>query len=73
MLSNLSGLGLRRRAKEGCLFCRSGSMDVPFSDWDRASADNPMKLKARVMMTTVRDINGGYLLDVPDRDHWQAS
>jgi len=48
-------------------------MDVPFSDWDRASADNPMKLKARVMMTTVRDINGGYLLDVPDRDHWQAS
>jgi hypothetical protein len=69
MLSNLSGLGLRRRANEGRLFCHSGSMDVPSSEWDWASDDNPMKLKARVMMAMVRNINGGYLLDLPDRDH----
>jgi len=72
MLSNLSGLGLRRRANEGCLFCHSGSMDVPSSEWDWASDDNPMKLKERVMMAMVRDINGGYLLDLPDRDHPEA-
>ena len=46
MLTNLSGLGLPRRANRGCLFCHVGSMDVPASEWDWASDENPMKLKA---------------------------
>lgn len=61
MLANLSGLGLRRRANEGCLFCHVGSMEVPASEWDWASDENPMKPKARTMMAMVADINETYL------------
>ncbi len=58
MLTNLSGLGLPRRANRVCLFCHSGSMEVPSSEWDWASDANPIKLKARVMMGMVHDENG---------------
>lgn len=61
MLANLSGLGLPRRANEGCLFCHVGSMDVPSDEWDWASDEKPMKVKARAMMAMVREINEGYL------------
>lgn len=61
MLANLSGLGLPRRANEGCLFCHVGSMDVPSDEWDWASDQKPMKVKARAMMAMVREINEGYL------------
>lgn len=61
MLANLSGLGLPRRANEGCLFCHVGSMDVPSSEWDWSADDNPMKRKARTMMAMVADINDTYL------------
>ena len=64
MLDNLSGLGLPRRASEGCLFCHSGSMDVPSREWDWASDDNPMKEKARAMMAMVQEINGTYLASI---------
>lgn len=40
MLANLSGLGLPRRANEGCLFCHVGSMGVEATiDRFRASKD----------------------------------
>lgn len=61
MLANLSGLGLARRANEGCLFCHVGSMDVPSDQWDWASDEKPMKVKARTMMAMVRQINEGWL------------
>lgn len=64
MLDNLSGLGLPRRANEGCLFCHAGSMEVPSREWDWASDENPMKLKARAMMAMVRDINETHLADI---------
>lgn len=64
MLANLSGLGLPRRANEGCLFCHVGSMEVPSSQWNWASDDNPMKVKARTMMAMVAAINETYLADV---------
>lgn len=57
MLHNEEGLGLPRRANEGCLFCHVGSMDVPSREWDWASDENPMKVKARAMMAMVEDIN----------------
>lgn len=61
MLDNLQGLGLPRRANEGCLYCHSGSMDVPSREWDWASDEKPMKVKARAMMAMVRDINTRHL------------
>lgn len=61
MLDNLLGLGLPRRANEGCLFCHSGSMDVPSREWDWASDEKPEKIKARAMMAMVRDINDRHL------------
>jgi Photosynthetic reaction centre cytochrome C subunit len=64
MLSNLSGLGLSRRANEGCLFCHVGSMDVPSREWDWASDDNPMKPKARAMMGMVAEINDTWLAGI---------
>ena len=67
MLANLSGLGLPRRASRGCLFCHVGSMDVPSSEWDWASDENPMKLKARVMMGMVQEINGTHLSALESR------
>ena len=72
MLTNLHGLGLRRRANEGCRFCHVGSMDVPSSEWDWASDENPMKRKARVMMGMVQEINGSHLSALPDRSDPQV-
>jgi len=66
MLDNLRGLGLPRRAGEGCLFCHAGSLDVPRGSWDYASDEKPMKEKARVMMAMVRQINEDVL---PRLDH----
>ncbi len=70
MLDNLQGLGLPRRASEGCLFCHAGSMDVPSREWDWASDEKPMKEKARAMMAMVRDINTRHLAGI-DRS-WDA-
>ena len=67
MLTNLSGLGLPRRANRGCLFCHSGSREVPSSEWDWASDANPIKLKARVMMGMVQEINGTHLSALANR------
>ena len=67
MLDNLSGLGLPRRAGEGCLYCHAGSLDVPRNEWDYASDEKPAKEKARVMMAMVREINEGYLSRLGDR------
>jgi len=61
MLGNLRGLGLRRLAGEGCLFCHVGDLETPRSQWDYASDEKPMKQKARIMMAMVRDINSEYL------------
>lgn len=61
MFENQIGLGLPRRANEGCLFCHVGSMSEPSSQWDWASDDNPMKGKARAMMAMVEDINDRWL------------
>jgi len=64
MLENGEGLGLPRRANEGCLFCHTGSMDVPSDEWDWASDDNPRKATARSMMAMVAEINEGYLANL---------
>lgn len=64
MFENEVGLGLPRRANEGCLFCHVGSMAVPSREWDFASDDNPMKVKARAMMAMVEDINGRWLAGI---------
>lgn len=67
MLENLAGLGLRRRAGEGCLYCHAGSMDVPRDQWEYASDEKPAKERARVMMAMVREINEGFLARLADR------
>ena len=67
MLDNLRGLGLRRRAGEGCLYCHVGSLQVPRDQWDYASDERPAKKKARVMMDMVRQINDGFLPRLGDR------
>lgn len=64
MLENSADLGLPRRANEGCLFCHAGSMDVPSSEWDWASDENPRKATARAMMAMVADINETYLAGI---------
>lgn len=61
MLDNLRGLGLPRLAGEGCLHCHEGSLERPRSSWDYASDAKPMKAKARVMLSMVREINGTFL------------
>lgn len=67
MLGNLRGLGLRRLAGEGCLFCHDGDLEVPRSEWDYASDAKPMKKKARVMMAMVQTINSQYLAKLDGR------
>ena len=69
MLDNLSGLGLPRRANEGCLFCHAGSLDVPRGEWDYASDAKPMKKKARIMMAMVREINQTHLAGLASRSN----
>jgi hypothetical protein len=69
MLDNLSGLGLPRRAGEGCLFCHAGSLDVPRNEWDYASDEKPMKQKARVMMAMVQEINQTHLAALSARSN----
>ena len=67
MLDNLRGLGLRRLAGEGCLFCHEGDLETPRSEWDYASDAKPMKQKARVMMAMVRAINEEHLPQLEQR------
>jgi hypothetical protein len=67
MLENLRGLGLRRLAGEGCLFCHVGDLETPRSQWDYASDAKPMKEKARVMMAMVKAINKEYLGSLKER------
>ncbi len=67
MLGNLRGLGLRRLAGEGCLFCHVGDMDQPRDSWDYASDDKPTKRKARVMMAMVQAINQDHLVNLETR------
>ena len=67
MLDNLRGLGLRRLAGEGCLFCHVGDLEKPRAEWDYASDAKPMKQKARVMMAMVRAINKDYIGTLKDR------
>ena len=61
MLGNLRGLGLRRLAGEGCLYCHVGDLERPRTEWDYASDAKPMKEKARVMLAMVQAINDEYL------------
>ena len=67
MLGNLRGLGLRRLAGEGCLFCHVGDMEQPRDSWDYASDDKPTKRKARVMMAMVQAINQEHLANLETR------
>lgn len=61
MLDNLRGLGLRRLAGEGCLYCHVGDLETPRGEWDYASDAKPMKAKARVMLAMTAAINTDYL------------
>ncbi|HXV76684.1 MAG TPA: c-type cytochrome [Candidatus Polarisedimenticolaceae bacterium] len=67
MLENLRGLGLRRLAGEGCLYCHVGDLETPRSEWNYASDAKPAKQKARVMMRMVRAINEEYLSKLSPR------
>jgi hypothetical protein len=67
MLDNLLGLGLPRLQGEGCLYCHVGNMEQPRSQWDYASDDKPMKLKARAMMAMVQAINTDFLARLATR------
>ncbi len=67
MLGNLRGLGLRRLAGEGCLFCHVGDLERPRTEWDYASDAKPMKEKARVMLAMVAAINDEYLDQLENR------
>ena len=67
MLANLQGLGLPRRAGEGCLQCHVGSLETPRVRWDYASDEKPLKEKARVMMAMVRQINTSFLASLDTR------
>ena len=67
MQQNIRGLGLPRRQSEGCLFCHVGDMDLPVKEWDFAADDKETKLKARVMMTMVKDINAKHLTQLDNR------
>jgi len=64
MLANLRGLGLPRRANEGCLYCHVGSMDVPAREWDWASDEKSAKRTARTMMAMVLAINDAFLSEI---------
>lgn len=67
MLQNLRGLGLRRLAGEGCLFCHVGDLEQPRSEWDWPSDEKPTKRKARVMMAMVQSINQQHLTQLEER------
>ncbi len=67
MLGFLRGLGLPRRAGEGCLHCHEGSLDVPRSEWDFASDAKLAKRTARRMVTMVRAINEEHLASLEER------
>jgi hypothetical protein len=67
MLGFLRGLGLPRRAGEGCLHCHEGSLDVPRSQWDWASDAKPTKRTARRMLAMVKAINDEYLAGLEHR------
>ena len=67
MLDFLSGLGLPRRAGEGCLHCHVGVAGSDRDQWDYASDAKPAKLKARQMLAMVQAINGTHLKDFPGR------
>jgi hypothetical protein len=67
MLQNLRGLGLRRLAGEGCLFCHVGDLEQPRSEWDWPSDEKPTKRKARVMMAMVQSINDQHLTQLEER------
>lgn len=67
MLDFLSGLGLPRRAGEGCLHCHVGTAGSDRAQWDYASDAKPAKLKARQMLAMVQAINGTYLKELPGR------
>lgn len=67
MVQNLRGLGLPRRQGEGCLYCHVGDMDTPRDEWDYASDEKETKLKARVMLAMVRDINANHLSQLDNR------
>ena len=67
MQQNIRGLGLPRRQSEGCLFCHVGDMDAPRDEWDFASDEKETKLKGRVMMAMVKDINANHLSQLDNR------
>jgi len=67
MLKNLRGLGLPRRQREGCLYCHVGRMDVPVAEWNFASDEKDTKIKARMMMRMVKEINEHHLQELDDR------
>ncbi len=67
MLDMLSGLGLPRRAGEGCLHCHVGSLDTDRSQWDYASDAKPAKAKARVMLAMMLEINKTHLAQLDER------
>lgn len=50
-----------------CTACHVGKEGEPMSSWDFAADDKAMKRKARVMLRMVREINGQYLANLPDR------
>ncbi len=67
MLGNLRGMGLRRLAGEGCLFCHGGDLEQPRSEWDWPSDEKLTKRKARVMMAMVQSINERHLPQLEER------
>jgi tetratricopeptide (TPR) repeat protein len=50
-----------------CSACHVGEEGQPLSEYDFASDDKEMKLKARVMLRMVKAINGEFLANLPDR------
>jgi tetratricopeptide (TPR) repeat protein len=61
MRSFTEALGVR------CSACHVGEEGQPLSQYDFASDDKQMKLKARVMLRMVKAINGEFLANLPDR------
>jgi hypothetical protein len=52
-----------------CSYCHSKTLDPVTHRPDRALDDNPLKDKARYMITMTQDLNAKYLAQVPDRKH----
>lgn len=61
MRSFTEALGVR------CSTCHMGEEGQALSEYDFASDDKAMKLKAREMLRMVKAINGDYLANLPDR------